>query len=39
MQRVCLGVIVLALAMMGVVYSQEKSDDKTPKVRGQLPAF
>jgi hypothetical protein len=39
MQRVCLGVTVLALAMVGVAYSQEKSDDKTAKVRGQLPAF
>jgi Spy/CpxP family protein refolding chaperone len=40
MLRVCLGVIVLALALMGVAYAQEKSDDKAPvKVRGQLPAF
>jgi hypothetical protein len=39
MQRLFLGVTVLALAMIGVAYAQDKSDDPNPKVRGQLPAF
>jgi septal ring factor EnvC (AmiA/AmiB activator) len=35
-----LGVIVLALALLGFTYAQEKSDDRTlAEVRGQLPAF
>jgi hypothetical protein len=40
MLRRSFGAPVLALALLGLAHSQEKSDDKQPaKLKGQLPPF